>query len=123
MKIIDALETLDSLKHNAYGQPEKVGWLNRVEQMVKALIIDACEGAQNCTFTWYDDNTPLDTELLVPAPFDELYIRWMEAQIDYNNGETTLYNESITLFNTAWSNFERWYIRNHMPKGSKIKYF
>lgn len=123
MKIIDALGALDSLKHNTYSQPEKIAWLNRVDSQVKMLIVDTHEGSENCTFSGYDENTPLSTQLLIPAPFDEIYLYFMAAQIDLNNGETALYNESITLYNTAWAGFERWYNRNYMPKGTRIQYF
>lgn len=123
MKINDVLGTLDSLKQNTYSQTEKIGWLNRVDHDVKIQIIDTHEGAENSTFQGYDEDTPLSTELLVPEPFAGLYLHFLAAQIDLNNGETALYNESISLYNTAWSAFERWYNRSHMPKGTHFKYF
>ena len=67
------------------------------------------------SFAGYDDTTDLNTELLIPAPFDEAYLRWMEAQIDYHNGEIDKYNISITMFNTEFEAFANWYHRNHLP--------
>ena len=123
MTIIEAINRLDGLKHNTYSQPEKVAWLSRLDAMVKKLIIDTHEGSEAVSFTGYDGNTDLNTKLLVEAPFDEMYLRWMEAQIDYTNGEYSKYNNSIEMFNTAYKAFENYYNRNHMPKGRKMKYF
>ena len=123
MKIIDAIDQLDSLKHNTYSQMDKVGWLSRLDTMVKKHIIDTHEGAEDVTFTGYDGGTDLDTELLVPAPYDEVYLRWMEAQIDYHNGEYDKYNNAIDMFNTAYNGYRNYYNRTHMPLGKSFKYF
>jgi hypothetical protein len=123
MKIIEAINIVDALKRNTYSQPDKVQWLSRVDQMVKRHIIDTHEGAEAVTFTGYDDATDLNTELLVPAPYDELYLRWMEAMIDFHNGEYGKYNNAVDMFNTSYAAFQNYYNRTHMPKGKQFKYF
>ena len=121
MKIIEAINRIDSLKHNTYSQSNKVEWLSRVDEMVKTHIIDTHEG--EATFAGYNDSTDLQTELLVPAPYDEVYLLWMEAQIDYYNGEYDKYNNAIDLFDTAYEGYRNYYNRTHMPKGKKFKFF
>lgn len=123
MKIREAITQIDSLKHNTYTDKEKIGWLSRLDGMVKRLIIDTHEGGEDVTFTGYDDSTDQETELLVPAPFDEMYIRWLEAQIDYANGEYDKYNNSVLMYQTTYDGYANYYNRNHMPKGKKIKFF
>ena len=123
MKIIEAITSLDALKFNTYTQTDKVGWLSRLDNMVKKHIIDTHEGAEDVTFTGYDDSTDLQMELLVPAPHDEMYLRWMEAQIDYSNGEYDKYNNSIEMYNTSWTGYQNYYNRTHMPKGKSMKFF
>ena len=123
MKIIEAINRIDSLKHNTYSNNEKVAWLSRLDSMVKRLIIDTHEGGENVAFTGYDDNQDLNREMLVPAPFDEMYLRWLEAQIDYANGEYDKYNNSILMYQAAYDAYANYYNRNHMPKGTAIKYF
>ena len=122
MKIIEAINKLDALKHNTYSQSNKVEWLSRLDAMVKKFIIDTHEGDE-VTFTGYDDSTNTDTELLIPEPFDEVYLRWMEAQIDYHNGEYDKYNNAIDMFNTAYEGYKNYYNRTHMPKGKGFRYF
>lgn len=122
MTIIEAINKIDSLKYNTYSQEDKVDWLSRMDWMVKRQIIDTREGAEAVSFTGYDSDTDLHTVLLVPAPFDEVYLRWLEAQIDYANGETDKFNASIIMYNTAYEAFENYYNRNHMPlkKGKRF---
>jgi hypothetical protein len=64
----------------------------------------------------------MEKELLVKAPYDVLYIRWLEAQIDYYNGEITRYNNSQQMYQTAYDTFDRHYNRTHLPKGKTLKY-
>lgn len=123
MKISDAISRLDSLKHNTYTQGDKVAWLSRLDSMVKRHIIDTHEGSDEVTFTGYDDSTDPQTELLVPEPFDEVYLRWMEAQIDYSNGEYDKYNQSILMFKAVYDGYANYYNRNNMPLGKSLKYF
>lgn len=115
MKIIEAITRLDALKFNTYTQSEKIDWLSRLDSMVKKQIIDTHEGGETVSFDGYTGDTPSATVLLVPSPYDEMYLRWMEAQIDYHNGEYDKYNNAIIMFNTAFEAYAAYYNQNHMP--------
>lgn len=123
MKISDAIAQLDGLKHNVYNYSDKVAWLSRLDTMVKKHIIDSHEGGESIAFTGYTAETDPQTELLVPEPFDGMYLRWLEAQIDYYNGEYERYNQAMAMFEAEYNGYERWYNRKHMPIGRKMKYF
>lgn len=123
MTIMEAITQVDNLKHNAYSEVDKIGWLSRLDSMVKRLLIDTHEGGEDVVFTGYDTDTDMHTQLLIPAPFDEVYLRWLEAQIDYANGEIGKYNNSIEMYNTAWNAYRNYYNRTHMPKGKSMKFF
>jgi hypothetical protein len=115
MTIIEAITKVDTLKPNAYSTTDKISWLSRLDGMVKRLIIDTHEGGEDVIFSGYDSDTDMETELLVAAPFDDIYLRWLEAQIDYSNAEFNKYNNSILMFNSAFDVFSNYYNRNHMP--------
>ena len=123
MRIIDAIERVDALKHNAYSESDKVEWLSRVDWMIKRHIIDTHEGGEDVEFSGYNYKTDIETELLVPEPHDDLYLKWIEAQIDYANGEYDKYNNSIESFRAVYDSYAKYYNRTHMPKGKKFKYF
>lgn len=123
MTIIEAINRIDNVKPNSYTQQDKVKWLSILDGIIKKEIIDTHEGAENVVFNGYEAETPVGTVLLVPAPYDDVYVKWLEAQIDYANGETAKYNNSMVMYNAAYSAFERYYNRTHMPKGKSIKFF
>lgn len=115
MKIIEAISRLDSLKRNTYTHSDKVGWLSTLDGMVKEQIIDKHLGADKVSFNGYSDDTDVNTVLLIPAPYDEVYLRWLEAQIDYANGEYGKYNNSMDMFNTSFDAYAKHYARNNLP--------
>lgn len=123
MKIIEAINKIDDLKSNTYTQGDKVVWLSRLDAMVKNHVINTHEGGDGVPFTGYNVETDLESELLLPEPYDEAYLRWMEAQIDYHNGEYAKYNNSIEMFNAVWRNYQNFYNRTHMPKGCDMRFF
>ena len=115
MTISEAISKTDDLFFNSYLQEDKVGWLSRLDHIIMTQIITMHYGAENARFDGYDENTDPGTILLVPAPFDEIYLRWMEAQIHYHNGELDRYNAAITMYNTAYEAYENHYKRTHRP--------
>lgn len=122
MKIIEAINKLDDLKPNGYTQSAKIAWLSELDGKIKLEVIDTHENGDDVVFNGYTDDD-IDTELLVPAPYDTLYISWLEAQIDYHNHEYTSYNNDMLMFNTKLSDFTAQYNRVNMPKGKKFLYF
>jgi hypothetical protein len=122
MKIIDAINEIDSLKPNGYEQTEKIRWLSRLDGIIKVEILDNHEG-EEVYFDGYDENTDLEGELLVPAPYDEIYRHYLEMQINYANGEYDRYNNAREMYERAYSAFEKYYNRKHRPKSHRIKFF
>ena len=115
MTIAEAISKVDTLKPNTYTTKDKVDWLSRLDARVKTQIIDAHECDKSVYFYGYDSQSDQETELLAPAPYDEMYLRWLEAQIDYHNGEDDRYNNAIMLFNNAYEGYKKHYTRTHMP--------
>ena len=115
MTIIEAISSLNEVKPNIYSQTEKIKWLSRLDGIIKSEIIDTHEGGDKITFSGYDENVDLSTELLVPHPYDEIYIRYLEMQIDYANNEYGKYNNSREMYTAAYDAYARYYNRNNMP--------
>ena len=121
MTIIDLITDVDEMKPNGYEQIYKIQWLSQLDGRIKDEIIDTHEGGEDVSFSGYDASTPLSDHLLVTEPYDDVYRYWLEAQIDYANGEYTKYNNS--MFNEAYSAYSRYYNKTHMPKGKSIQFF
>lgn len=114
MTIREAITRFDALMRNTYTNADKVTWLSRADWMVKRHIIDRHEGGDGVEFDGYADGD-MDTELLVPAPHDEMYIRFLEAQVHYNNGEYDRYNNAIMMFQAVYEDYSAMYTRQHLP--------
>lgn len=113
MKIGEAIATLDELKANTYTQENKVMWLSRLDKMVVENVLKHYEGTEDYEFNGYNAETDEETELLMPEPFAEAYIRYMSAQIDLHNADYEEYNNTIELFNEMYQQYKNWYNRNH----------
>ena len=123
MTIMGAINHVDTVKPNGYSQVEKIKWLSNLDGIVKAEIIDTHEGGEKVIFKGYDEMTALTQELLVPHPYDDIYIRYLEMQIDYANGEYNKYNNTKTVYNEAFREFEKYYNRTHKPISKKFTHF
>lgn len=124
MTILEALGKVNRLTPNTYEQSEKLSWLSTCEWNIKRDIVDTHEGAEEVAFTGYDESTPHETVLIAPAPHDEIYIRWLEAQIHYANGDIGRYNNAMALYNEEVQTFRNRYNQLHKPlQKNKIKYF
>ena len=121
MTIMEALNRTDAVKPNGYGQTEKINWLSALDGDIKTKIFDTHEGP-SLSFSGYDEQTPLYTELLVPAPYDVVYLYYLSMQIDYANGELSKYNNSALMFNSAYADLERYCNRTLMPKSYSARF-
>lgn len=122
MTIFEAISRTDNTKPSTYTQEQKIAWLSELDGKIRKDIIDTHDGGADTELCPYSESD-LHAELIVPFPYDDIYIRWLESCIDYANGEIGKYNNSTSMFNAKLSDFSNYYNRNHMPNGKKIKYF
>lgn len=123
MTLGEAISRLDELKPNGFSRGQKIFWLSALDATVKKEIIDSHEGGAEIVFAPYDERSADETGLLVQAPYDEVYLRYLEAQIDYANGEYDRFNNSNAMYAAAYTAFSRAYNRSHMPIGGNKKYY
>ena len=115
MTLMEAINHLDAVKPNSYGQREKITWLSNLDGLIKKEIIETHEGGEEVTFSGGYTEADLMKNLIARAPYDDIYIKWLEAKIDYANGEYQKYNNSALAFNEAYQRFARAYHRKHRP--------
>jgi hypothetical protein len=122
MTIMEAISRIDILKPNSYTEKEKILWLSTLDGIIKKEIIDKHEGNEKISFEGYTGDTLTETVLLVPPPYDDIYLKWLEMQMDYTNGEYGKYNNSMAVYNAAYEAYAKYYTRNHMPlsKGNRF---
>ena len=98
-----ALTRIDAICPNAWDDAAKIQWLNECEHMIQMRILDAAP--EQCVT--YDADTERGTVLLVPAPFDRLYVYYVIAMCDYAAHETAHYADSMALFNAALDEYAK----------------
>lgn len=121
MTINEAMDTVDVLQPNTFSRTEKLAWLSRAEGLIKAQILDTCVDAPD--FAGYGPDTDPDTVLLLSAPWDEIYLRYLQAQMDLANGEVTRYENSAALYNRLFAACRNHYNRTHVPRHTGWQYF
>lgn len=115
MTIQDAIAQADDLRPNTYSMGQKVGWLKRCETMLRRTVL--LEPGEP---EWPEDH--MQVELTVPEPWCGLYVRWLEAQSHYANGEYDRYNDAITAFNADMAGYRNEVARSTTAKESRFRF-
>ena len=116
MKISEAIDAANAARRNEIPNGTLLYWLSALDGQLAQSIFDAHEG-ETVTYTPYTENTDPETELLVEAPWDELYPLYLKMRIDLENNDMTAYNADGQLYNAAYSAWAAWFTRTHLPKG------
>ena len=116
MTLQEVLSTTDELKANMMSEATKIRFISEIEGRVHQEILMKHEHTEEEeTLPVYDDNTDPSTTMLVPAPYDMLYVYWLMSKIDMLNQEPEKeYNNSVR-FDKAWNEFSDYWTREHMP--------
>lgn len=125
MTVSEAIQKTDISKPSSFTQEEKIAWLSEIDHIIFNEIVKTHErtsGSEPASFSTYTESD-LNRELIAEAPYDALYLSWIESKIDYGHGEIGRYNNSITTFNTDFSSYRNYYNRTHMPLGKKYRFF
>lgn len=125
MTIQEAIDIIDTLKPNMFPRHQKVAWLNDLDGLVWREVMLTHEGiAPGATFDGYDQETDIGANLLVQAPYTDVYKHYLAAQMDVANRETNEYAKDMVLFNNAWQTFCDYWNRTHTPirKVAQLKF-
>ena len=106
------IEHVDNVKPNVYRAEEKFQWLCDLDGMVKRVVMQEGEGVQ---YAFPED---MDSDLLIPHPFEGIYALYLEAQIALHNKDYEDYNNTILVYTAKLEEFRRAYLREHRPKSA-----
>ena len=105
MTIRDLLNRIQKEKPNSFTEADLIAFLNEVEaQVADELHIEDVP-------VYEDNHTDLDEVLLVPAPYDRLYISYLKAMIDFSNEEYASYQLNQEQHVQDFRDFVDWVIR------------
>ena len=115
MTIKQAIARFDTLYPNEIKYEQKLAWLSELDGIVYEEIIAQHENAMPTAFTGYILATPGNTQLLVPFPYEKLYIEHLNAMLELVRGNVERYNNASALSAASFDAFAAEYNRTHTP--------
>lgn len=110
MRIAEVLLKIKNMKPSQYDDDMLVSWLSELDGHVWEELL-AKYGAPAPVLPY--NGQMLNRMLLIPFPYDGIYLVYLAAQIDYHNAEFERYNNGMMLFNAQLQAFYDSYTRNH----------
>ena len=117
MTIQEAIARVDAVKPNRYKQAQKIAWLGNLEGQIYNELVLTHENPAHIQRVEFHENMDMEHALIAPHPYDEVYLLYLQSQIDLNNMEIAKYNNSKTLYNNAYQTLVDFWNRTHMPLG------
>ncbi len=75
------------------------------------IVLDFAGGSEWVSYKLPDDE---DALLIVPHPYDGLYVHWLEGKIYYANGEYDRYSNAMAACNKAMLEYRKWVNRSQV---------
>jgi hypothetical protein len=119
MTINEAISKADEVRNNKIDYLTKLRMLSELDGRIFYEVISPNNEAD---FDGYTESTPSDTSLLVPYPYDELYIAYLEAEICRYSGEIQKYSTARGIFYDKYNAYTSWYVRTHPSNTPRITF-
>ena len=117
MTINEVLDEVDRIaKNNSIDRNQKIKWLDRLDRNIFNDLLQYKKDNVE-TFDGYDVDDDEDVKLLVCAPYDELYVYYILAQINLVQQEVKYYNNNIAVYEDTYRNYRNFINRTYRSKG------
>ena len=104
MTIETCMSLLDAMMPSGVSPAVKLRFLGEIEGKVRVeLHGESPDG--DCDF---DESTPVGTVLAVPHPYDQMYLLYVMAMLDYVGGDTARYENGAAMFNAVYQSYGKW---------------
>lgn len=101
------IEELGGLKPNVVPDETKMKWIANLDGLISVQVHMDAEPIQ------YKLPNDADKALLVGAPFDDIYVLYCSAMVDFYNREYNNYNFSVSVFNDRLEAYRAYHIQRH----------
>lgn len=110
MTLRELLEKISKEKPNSFDEDTLIGYINEIERdCAEELRYDKQEVP---IYTAAD----IDNELIVPAPYDRVYVSYVKAMIDYANEEYGSYQLNQEQHVRDFADFANWAVRTRFTE-------
>lgn len=109
----EIIEQVDASKPNSFDEKLKLKWLQELNGKLAAdvFLLSVVEIRMlNGSYPEAMEHSPL-----VGYPHEDLFDLWLRAKIDFANDEMNRYQNTMALYNEAYTNFVIWFVSNYEP--------
>ena len=110
MKINEAISKACELRPNILTSDVFLTWLSSLDGRVHTEIFESQEAF--IPYTQGDENK----ELSLPTPYDDIYVYYLMAMIDFANSDYDKYANDMSMFNSKFEEYSKYYIRTNTKK-------
>lgn len=114
MKLKEAIQSFRELCPSPYSTDQLVAWIGELDGMAIRDVYEVREGNPVPEDWKYYTAADMEAELLIPAPFESVYMHWLKSMTDYWQDESN-YSNSSKAFNNGYMSFGDWWRRTHAP--------
>lgn len=114
MTVEECVRFVDDTKPNAFPEDVKVIWVGQIEgRIANEIMLLAPAELKRFHFTSMLEDG--QKELLVDAPYDDIYTAYLTAKVDSKNGEFNKLSTAAQSFNRIWNEFSAWFAGMYNP--------
>lgn len=110
MTVAEVIEQYNTERPNHIEDATKILWLKKCEHIILSDVVHLYDEANN-----YLQDFDVDSELLVPEPYDDIYLHYLDQRIASANNDTRRYNVAIAAYNNALLSYQQFYRRTNDP--------
>ena len=103
MRLKETVDRFDLLYPNVLPYEVKRDLISRLEGRIAEEVTGDSENAP--ARLPFDENTPADTPLSAPFPYDDVYLKYLAAETALLQGDVARYNNAAVVFNAAYEAF------------------
>ncbi len=112
-KIKEIISRVNEIKPNPFTDTQKMEWVANLDAQINSDYLHVSD---------YTIPSKIDSEILVASPYDEMYVVYLMAQVDFYQGEMNNYNAEITRFQTMLDNYSAYIQRTKASPNIKINW-
>lgn len=116
MKIGELIAYVTAVKGREFPPEVYDVWLNEVEGLVQTRVhLVPDEAVVRLVRDAEDPEAFNETVLSAPFPYDKLYAPYIEAKVDFANGEYDRYENSMAMFDQFFTEYMAHYAQVYRP--------
>ena len=109
------IEKIVEQKGQQYDTGILTDWVNEIEGQAVEEVINQADG-NNIAFVPYDYTQDVERTLRIPDRFQDVYLNYLYAKIDFGHQETERDNHDVAMYTASYEAYAAWFRREHRPK-------